>query len=54
MLGDLPNDVDTIVEPPQLGARRRGEDRRFAIFALITVSNYIFAVVSDARFNVVW
>jgi hypothetical protein len=54
MLGDLPDDVNAILQPAQLGPSRRGEDRRFAILTLIAVPCYILAVVSDASAKVVW
>jgi hypothetical protein len=54
MLGDLPDDVNPILQPTQFRPRRRGKDRRFAIFTLVSVPCYIFAVVSEARLKVVW
>lgn len=53
MLGYLSHDVKALLQPAQFRARRGRKDRRFAILTLVPVARYIFAVVSEARFNVV-
>ena len=50
----LANDVQPILEPLQLAASRYGEDRGRAVFAVIAVTRYDFAIESETRFSVVW
>ena len=50
---DFADDVGSIFEPGKLGAGRCREDRDFAIFALVSVLRYVFAIVSETRFSVV-
>jgi hypothetical protein len=52
--GYLADDVQSVPEPLEFAARRRWEDRDLAVFALIAVSRYVLAMVSETRFSVVW
>lgn len=49
----LADDVQAILEPAQFGARGGWENCGFAIFALIAVLRYCFAIESDISVNVV-
>ena len=53
MARDFAHDVKPVLEPLKFAASRRGEDCDLAIFALITVLRYCFAIESEDRVNVV-
>jgi hypothetical protein len=54
MARNLTDDVESILEPGKFAARRNREDRDLAILALVPVLGYVFAIVSETRFRVVW
>jgi len=54
MARHLTNDVQAILEPCQLGAGCDRKDGDLAIFTLIAVLRYVFAVVSEMSCSVVW
>jgi hypothetical protein len=47
------HDVKAVFEPRKLASSRRRKDRDLAIFALITVLCYVFAIESETRLSVV-
>ncbi len=51
--GNLAHDVPPVLEPGELAAGRRGEDRGLAIFAPVAESSYGFATVSESSPSVV-
>ena len=54
MARDLTNDVQPILQPRKLAAGRRRKDGDLAVFTLIAVFGYVFAVVSESSCSVVW
>lgn len=53
MARNLTHDVKPVLEPSKFAAGRHREDCDLAIFALITVLRYCFAIESEDRINVV-
>jgi hypothetical protein len=54
VLADFANDVLPVFEPSELATRRRRKDGGLAILALVTVLGYVFAIVSETSWSVVW
>ena len=54
MSRDLAHHVKPVLQPRELGARGRWEDRGLAILALEAVLRYVLAVVSETSWRVVW
>jgi hypothetical protein len=54
MAGDFTNDVQALLEPCELAAGRRRKDGDLAVFTLIAVLRYVFAIESETSWSVVW
>jgi hypothetical protein len=53
VFGHLAHDVQTVLEPTQLVAGRRGKDGDLAILTLVAVLRYVLAIVSETSCSVV-
>ncbi len=51
MPSNFAHDVEAVFEPLKLAASCRRKDRDLAIFALIAVLSYCFAIESDTRLS---
>ena len=51
MTRNLAHNVKPLFEPLKFAASRRREDRDLAIFALVAVLRYCFAIESEMRFS---
>ncbi len=53
MPGNLAYDVEPVLQPRKLAPRGRREDCDLAIFALVALLGYVFAIESDTSSSVV-